>query len=149
MRRLRTKRVGICLCEGVLWRCTDLIVEVADQEHSARCRMSGQRHPPCSCRRRRRCTQRADGPYREKEEKRRDRVRPHTQEEPTAQHLSQICPVAMHSNCLHPTHQAHPVTQPTPQTSGKPTSQSQYLPQSRSLSEPISHRLALWSNIRK
>lgn len=134
----------------VLWRCTDLIVEVADQEHSARSRMSGQRYPPCSCRRRRCRTQRADGPYREKEKERKDHVSPHNQEEPTAQHLSQICPMAMHSNCLHPTHQAHLVIQPTPpHTSGKPTSQSQYLPLGRSLSEPISHRLALWSNIRK
>lgn len=74
---------------------------------------------------------------------RKDRVSSHSPEEPTAQHLRRICPVAMHSTCLHPPHQAHPVTQPTPHTSGKPTSQSQYLPLGRSLSEPISHRLVL------
>lgn len=147
MKRLWTERAGICLCVCaclfVLWGCTNLVVEIADQEHSAGSRMPRQRHPPCCCRRCRCCTQGADGPYRERGAQRKDHVSPHSPEEPTAQQLRWICPVAMHSTCLHPPHQAHPVTQPTPHTSGKPTSQSQYLPLGRSLSEPISHRLAL------
>lgn len=76
--------------------------------------MTGQRYPPCCCCCRRCCAQRADGPYREREREmeRKNPVSPLSPEEPTAQHLSRICPVAMHSTCLHPPHQAHPVIQP-------------------------------------
>lgn len=64
MKRLNRESRDVCVC--VLWVCTDLFVEVADQEHSTRSRMSRQRHPPCCCRRCCCCTQRADGPYRER-----------------------------------------------------------------------------------
>ena len=69
---------------------TDLFVEVADQEHAAAARVSGERHPPRSSRRCGRSTQRTDGSWRNGQRARHvNMVNGDTREQAQAKHTTQ------------------------------------------------------------